>query len=436
MNERCLRNFAAAWPIILLMGGFLTSGCAVSSRHMASGASSGQSTPMGQTVQDDAGARERSGWGEVTTGPETAAEKIPLFPLLYKSSTPGGDTHLEALFGLVGSHSKGDEFDSRVVPVFWGEDYFHVFPFFWSTDDWWMLPPLAGGFGDNVMIGPVSWGKDYFDVLPFFLSGRENWALLPLGGKWGDSYAAGPVWWGEDYFNVFPFLWSRDDDWMLFPLGGKWGDSHAVGPVWWGEDYVHVFPFLWGGRDYLHVAPFFWSSDDDWLLLPLGGKWGENYAAGPVWWGENHFDVFPLFWSHDDDWLLLPLGGKWGDNRVVGPVWWGKDFLNVLPLWFKRGRTTWIPPLLGWRTPLEDGGFDFRAFIRIFRWKSDNDGYRLELQPVLDVGGGKVSHFSLFWRLFEYHRDEKESYWRAFFLPKKFGRKEYQPGPGPVASAQ
>ena len=72
------------------------------------------------------------------------ASTIKLFPLVYQRETPQ-EYDFEALFGLVGSHSEeGGSYSRRVVPFFWGDDHFHLAPLFWSWDDNWLLPPLAG----------------------------------------------------------------------------------------------------------------------------------------------------------------------------------------------------------------------------------------------------------------------------------------------------
>ena len=226
---------------------------------------------------------------------------------------------------------------------------------------------------------------------------------------------------------MFPLFWSSAGDWALLPLAWNGDDHNGFGPIWWGNDYFHL-------------APLYWSWNGNRLLLPLAWNLHGNKGVGPVWWGQNHFHVAPLFWSWNEDWLLFPLAWNLDGHKGVGPVFWGKDsrgesYLNVFPLWIRHDRTTWIPPLLGWMNRPAEGGVDFKLGLRLLRWAKDAQGYTFELQPLLDVSGGDVRHFSLVWRLFEYHRDADERYWRALFLPHKFKLKSKPAASPPPAGA-
>ena len=218
------------------------------------------------------------------------------------------------------------------------------------------------------------------------------------------------MWWGDDYFHVFPFFWHWDENWMLLPLAGQVDGCNALFPVFWDHDSLCVFPL-------------FWKDGSDWVLLPMAWGWGGHNGVGPVWWGPDYFRVFPLFWKRWDDWVLAPLAWNRKGHKGVGPVWWGDDYFRVFPAYWRTGEDVWIPPLLARYTKEKDSR-EFRAFVRLLRWAEDRDGWSFELQPLLDVAKGRVSHFSLFWRLLERHRDEDESYWRFLFLPHKFGHRK------------
>ena len=197
---------------------------------------------------------------------------LKLFPLVYQRATE--DSYdLEALFGLVGAHSRGADYSRRVGPLFWGDDHLHLAPVYWSWGDNWLVPPLA-------------WN----------LHGHQG---------------VGPVWWGEDYFHAAPLFWSWNDSWLLPPVAGRLFGTTALGPVWWND------------RGESGLFPIWWKNPDGWTLLPLGYSHKGEGMLGPVAWDEQHFDVYPFFFSGGGDWLLLPFGGKLDDDYVAGPLWWG-----------------------------------------------------------------------------------------------------------------
>ena len=42
----------------------------------------------------------------------------------------------------------------------------------------------------------------------------------------------------------------------------------------------------------------------------------------PVFWGTNYFHVIPLYWHWNDNYIIIPIGGKVDDARGVGLVFW------------------------------------------------------------------------------------------------------------------
>ena len=112
---------------------------------------------------------------------------------------------------------------------------------------------------------------------------------------------------------------------------------------------------------------------------------------------EGGIKLFPLLYRSQSGNDVEALGGLYGSHTR------GADYdRRVLPVFWGSGGNWVLLPCA---------------------WSWDPDGYEFESQPLLDVAGGKVGHFSLLWRLFEYHRDPQESYWLCLFLPLKFGRR-------------
>lgn len=324
---------------------------------------------------------------------QDAAAALKLFPLVYQRET-AARSDFEALFGLVGAHSRGESYSRRVVPFFWGDDHFHLAPVFWSWDGNWLVPPLAGKVRGTTVLGPV--------------------------------------WWNNANSGVFPLWWKNPDGWTLFPIGYSYKGEGMLGPVAWDKGHLDVYPL-------------FFSGGGNWLLLPFGGKLEDDCVAGPLWWGtaetgQRYFHLAPVFWSRGGNWFLLPLAWNVGDKQGFGPVWWGTNgkgntYFDVFPLWLRHDRTAWIPPLLGKLDRPEAGGVDLKLALGLFRWASTPDGYAFELNPLLHVAGGETRHVSLGWRLFEYRRDAEERYWRAFFIPHKFKLKAKQAAVRPPAGA-
>jgi hypothetical protein len=109
-----------------------------------------------------------------------------------------------------------------------------------------------------------------------------------------------------------------------------------------------------------------------------------------AWRDSNHHGVLPLYWN-----------------------WKGDD---------KASRSI-IPPLLAY-SEKKESETRTHALMGMVNYKTDQDGNTFEFQPFVKTRSGKVSHFSIFWRLFEYHKDESETFYRIFFLPHKFAQEE------------
>jgi hypothetical protein len=99
-----------------------------------------------------------------------------------------------------------------------GDWAFGVLP---MDEDVWPFPlliPLAWKWNTDRGVLPVLWGEDYFHVFPLYWSGQGDHFLFPLAWDVGKHKGIGPVWWSDDYFHVFPFYWHWDDTTLWFPL--------------------------------------------------------------------------------------------------------------------------------------------------------------------------------------------------------------------------
>ena len=289
------------------------------------------------------------------------------------------------LGGLV---SVNTETDARVAfPVFWGRNYFNVFPLYWSGSD-----PDADSAHNVLFPLWVYSRKSNGDLVEFF-----PW---PIAGHFRDG--------SESRWFVFP-LWDRTRD-LADPstFEDRFGLALA-GRIGRGDDRRHwIVPFYYartGGPDGDEFVSLPWASmGDDWravpllltgwspdgargrILLGLGGwedskSWAfpffyRDSATGelvaPLCYRNPHTGVFlsPLWASKDGAWRCIPpllswwnaagsgralLGlAGWDDSRSWAVPFFYRDAANdtlVTPLWATQaGRWSAIPPLLSWRS--------------------------------------------------------------------------------------
>ena len=289
------------------------------------------------------------------------------------------------LGGLV---SVDTETDARVAfPVFWGRNYFNVFPPFWGGSD-----PDADS-AHNILFPLWVYSRksngDRIEFFPWplaghFLDGTESrWFVFPLWdrtldrndpSRFEDRFAlflAGNIGRGDDRQHwIVPFYYSR--------TGGPVGDEFVSLPWASKGDAWRAIPLLLSG----------WSPDGDRgrILLGLGGwedskSWAfplfyRDSATGeliaPLCYRNPHTGVFlsPLWASKDGSWRCIPpllswwnadgsgralLGlAGWDDSRSWAVPFFYRDAANdtlVTPLWATQaGRWSAIPPLLSWRS--------------------------------------------------------------------------------------
>ena len=75
---------------------------------------------------------------------------VGAWPIYYQSDD---GKHVEAAVCLCGRHNEW----RHVGPIFWGGDYFHVAPMYWSSGKNWVLIPAAWNVDGNKGVGPVWW---------------------------------------------------------------------------------------------------------------------------------------------------------------------------------------------------------------------------------------------------------------------------------------
>lgn len=123
-----------------------------------------------------AGAAATTNAGE-GSGPGT---NIRLGPILHHVHEPDGTTETEILFETFRvTRDASGRTRGQAFPVFWGNDYFHVFPLFWHWDDNFLLIPVAWQVGPDGGVGVVLWGSDYFHVAPLYWHWEHKTLIFP-----------------------------------------------------------------------------------------------------------------------------------------------------------------------------------------------------------------------------------------------------------------
>ncbi len=360
-----------------------------------------------------------------------------------------------------------------------GKGYFHFFPivFSWRDDKDelnYMFLPFFSKFDSTRGIGPVYWAYDFIYIFPIFFEADscKNLFLYPIFDKKEGNYGILPLWapsqlvslsglflfiddlfdvafdprnaippnyafigFKKNAFHMFPLFWIWGEDWenfLVVPLGWRIGDNSAVLNVLWGENYFHIFPL------FLH-----WNNN---WVLPLLFSWkvNDNYGFGPVFWGENYRHILPLYFSWGNNWIMLPLlSGKIYDKYNVGPVLWGENYFHILPLFFKWEKNYAIPPLLSWRINEKYGigpvlwGKEHLHFIPLFFYTHNSKGKECFILPLLtSIWNKKNSKGFVCIPLFTSHnvnlkRDEKVTrfLWKLFYRFEDDNRFEFEINP-------
>ncbi len=211
------------------------------------------------------------------------------------------------------------QYDSKtrqghLLPLFWGDDYFDLFPILWNHQDRHLLLPLAYYREKSYLaICPLLWwdiAEDSLTLLPVFGHSKER--------DW-----------------LFPLYYSDDDITLVTPLAGvnrRYGSRWLAPLLYWDNDEV-VTPLWWQTFDRMTGEP------DSWLVPPLltGGGVSESGAS----------------------YFFCPLGGYDDERNGVFPLWYrNSSGFYTLPYcqWEDRGRvTSFVPPLMSWHESSNDG---------------------------------------------------------------------------------
>ena len=235
------------------------------------------------------------------------------------------------LWPLCQFDTKHDE--HRIFPVFWGRDYFHVFPFVWNS-------------GDTHCLFPLVWWREgeYFNVFPLYWNTKSTLALLPLFITGG----------GATY--VFPSFFRNENLTTFFPFYGR-DTSGGELTEWFGPLGYHR-----GKENSNWFLPFYYQNENR-LWTPF---YGHDRSAGSSWalplYYKDRNGFYSLPWissknSDDNDVWISPLllsGGERGADKAT--------FLS--PFWYssrddKANSSFWaVPPLLSWGWNDRDGSCD------------------------------------------------------------------------------
>ena len=200
----------------------------------------------------------------------------------------------------------------RFFPVFWSDDYFHIFPLYWH---------YGGANGLDALL-PLWW---------FRRAGEEHWSLhllLGLAGFKNDARASGGYLF--PLYGHFKYKTGAKGGYFLWPLG--MADRSADGADWHNQFlplwYIRNSPFsskflslIWSagsdrsGNDWRLLLPLFYSGagTDRHAFYTLLGGYSTN-STGSRW-------AVPLLLS----WGSSKLDGRCS-NWVLGPLaHWGRD---------------------------------------------------------------------------------------------------------------
>jgi len=333
-----------------------------------------------------------------------------------------------------------DTDDHRVFPVFWGEDYFAVFPLVWSIEDVQGVFPVFW-WENGLTVFPLAWYEknNYCHFFPLWLHNTEGedqhdthvlWPIVrdkkdgdedgfdvwPLYGSYDkkkDGYRRYALWplchdirGGDERTRVaFPLWFQREDAgdawWCLFPAAfrskDKDGDTTLLTPLWSsgtnaGTDWSLLFPLYYASankeKDEKTVITLLGgrsTSDDEttWYALPLLSSyaWGE---------GEKEF------------WFLGPLAhAKWDENDAQH---------HLFPFYYyDSAEKMLLTPLASWKRKPNDSFTNIGIVLAHYSAQKDRKTFNI-LWPIFqkkwDKDGGSFDIFPLAsWKRWDSDRD-------------------------------
>jgi len=267
-----------------------------------------------------------------------------------------------------------------VVPVFWWDNGFTVFPVAWYETNGkfchlfplWLYTKKPGGQNAYLLWPIFQWNKTEretgFRVWPLVgaykgQNSRYRYALWPLVHDYRDSSKTDRV--------AFPLYFEHTDSakrwWLLVPLvfHGKGNNgSLTLTPLWSGGSSK--------GSRWNAVFPLYYYMADqikgDRLLTPIAGRvrspdttrWFVFPLASSVAWGKGEKDV----------WALAPL---------IRARWGGEHFQHhVLPIYYySRNDKVFLSPLVGWKNDPESGFVSILTLLALHEWNRGEKTFHL-----------------------------------------------------------
>ena len=387
--------------------------------------------------------------GHDVTYTGNAEDRVNLWPLAYWREPVGSvlwpvfsfsDDHfaVRPLYSRYGSEHNFlwpiGQYDTqkekgRFFPVFWGKDYFDIFPIVWNHGDFHSLFPLFYyEKNDYMILFPIVWWgieEKSFTLFPLFGHSPERSWVFPL------FYHDSDVTWitalygqTKDASWTFP-VWYRDkESFASWFWGGHWNDKGELD--WWivpplltsgGRDEngsrFSVLTVLggarWDGPDGYRSSwcfPLWYENSKGTLVTPLYGQYDGCRWLAPIFYSDMHDLVTPLWWqsfrydggkreteswmipplltgggkeSDGTDYFYSPLGGYSGARNGVFPLWYkDEDSFASIPfcMWKSDWATSYvIPPLLSWHTSHHKyGGSETRLLLGLYGHDTDHDG--------------------------------------------------------------
>ena len=327
-----------------------------------------------------------------------------------------------------------DDYKHRVVPFFWGDDYFVAFPLVW-----W--------FDETKGVLPVFWQDDAFVVAPLFWYAKDEYChLFPLWSRAKENE-------GHDTHVLWPLLrWKDTKDKSAFHVWPFYGDYQGK-----GDDADERYRFaLWplchdyhdGDETFRIAFPLFgqYKKEDDgwWVLAPFayrGHKGTDALTLTPLWSAGNTGEarwsaLLPFYyqsadpakktrrvltplvgWSESPDkrrWTVVPLLSSvaWGrgekDVWLFGPIAharWGGDNVqhHALPFYYHdRNEKLFLSPLFSRQSKKDKSFLNLLMLLAHYSHKDDGEKHFQFLLPLGSVrwgaenGSSATSLFPLF----------------------------------------
>lgn len=387
---------------------------------------------------------------------EVTDDHVAVRPIYSMYGRESGDTVHNVVWPLARYDTVADE--GRVFPVFWGEDYFNIFPLYWHGGE-----PFGEAGGHDVLFPLWCYRADKHDhdlhvLWPIFNNkdrhGTEGWRVWPVAGNYQHprsryGFALWPFghWWsqgaGREYgHTLFPAYWYNNVGGNKTFLSLPYSCGEGNDGSYWKLTFPLFYRAVDEGRDALYTPLYLRNrkGEKEWsMLLPLyyrrqspdGKVFGtllggtrqkgdkSSWVAVPILsWGSREGE------QKSSTWIVGPMAHVSRDGestrRHVFPLFYSKESpdgeMLLTPLWCS-GRDSdgdsWqlVPPLM-WRhrnensqalvTPLYAAGRDHRndtrwqAVVPLYYRTEDEQGKLL----ATPIGGYRTDETGRRWLIY------------------------------------